>query len=65
VVVPVDDELHVYSAASGSLLTMFSTGGSIAAGAAAIADGKIVVQSGRQYPLGSPSNNNQIHCYGL
>jgi outer membrane protein assembly factor BamB len=67
-VVPVDDELHVLDAHTGESLTMFMTGGSIAAGGAAIAQGRIVVQSGLQYQIAGATlarNNNQIHCYGL
>jgi polyvinyl alcohol dehydrogenase (cytochrome) len=64
-VVPVDTQLYVMDAATGEPITMFETGGSIAAGAAAIVDGKIIVQSGLQYPLSTPTNNNQVHCYAL
>jgi hypothetical protein len=47
---------------------MFPTGGSIAAGGAAIAQGKIVVASGLQYQIAGATlakNNNQIYCFGL
>jgi outer membrane protein assembly factor BamB len=67
-VVPVDDELHVLDAHTGESLAMFMTGGSIAAGGAAIAQGRIVVASGLQYQIAGATlarNNNQIHCYGL
>jgi len=64
-VVPVDAQLYVMNAATGDVITMFETGGSIAAGGAAIVDGKIIVQSGLQYPFGTPTNNNQVHCYAL
>jgi polyvinyl alcohol dehydrogenase (cytochrome) len=64
-VVPVDTQLHVLDAATGDELTMFETGGSIAAGGAAIVDGKIIVQSGLQYPFSTPTPNNQVHCYAL
>jgi hypothetical protein len=64
-VVPVDNELVIINAATGAELKRFDTGGSIAAGAAAIVDGKIVVQSGLEYPLGTPMPNNEIRCYGL
>ena len=62
--VPIDTELYVFNAKTGDQLTMFETGGTIAAGAAAIADGNVVVGSGLQYPFGTVVNNNQIHCYG-
>jgi outer membrane protein assembly factor BamB len=64
-VVPIDDDLYVYNAHTGDELNKFNTGGTIAAGAAAIAEGKIIVQSGLQYPLGTVLNNNQVICYGL
>jgi len=64
-VVPVDNELVIINAATGAELKRFDTGGSIAAGAAAIVDGRIVVQSGLEYPLGAPMPNNEIRCYGL
>jgi outer membrane protein assembly factor BamB len=65
-VVPIDAELHVLNAATGEELTMFDTGGTIAAGAAAIVGGQIIVQSGLSYQLdNSVKNNNQIIAYGL
>ena len=64
-VVPVDNELVILNAATMAELKRFDTGGTIAAGAAAIVDGKIVVKSGLQYPLGTVTDNNQIRCYGL
>ncbi|MDD9936554.1 MAG: PQQ-binding-like beta-propeller repeat protein [Myxococcales bacterium] len=65
-VAPVDDDLHILDASSGETLTMFNTGGTIAAGSAAIVDGKVIVQSGLQYPFDpSTKPNNQIICYGL
>jgi outer membrane protein assembly factor BamB len=64
-VVPMDDDLYVFNAHTGDMLTMFNTGGTISAGSAAIAQGRVVVQSGLQYPLGTVRNNNQIICYGL
>jgi outer membrane protein assembly factor BamB len=63
--VPMDDDLLILNAHTGERLHMFNTGGSIAAGPAAIAGGKVVVKSGLSYPLGSAKNNNQVHCYGL
>ena len=60
-----DDELLILNAETGDMIKSFATGGTIAAGAAAIVDGKIVVKSGLEYPLGAVTTNNQIHCYGL
>jgi len=64
--VPIDDDLHVLNAMTGEALNMFNTGGTIAAGAAAIVDGNVVVKSGLSYAF-DPSTklNNQIICYGL
>ena len=64
-VVPADTQLHVLNAADGSSLAMFETGGSIAAGGAAIVDGQVIVASGLTYFVGAPKFNNQIHCYAL
>lgn len=65
-VVPNDDDLHVLEAATGKELIMFNTGGTIAAGAAAIVDGRIIVKSGLQYVFDSTTkNNNLVICYGL
>jgi hypothetical protein len=45
---------------------MFNTGGTIAAGAAAIVDGRIIVKSGLSYSLDTTAkNNNLVICYGL
>jgi hypothetical protein len=56
----------VLDAASGETLTMFDTGGTIAAGAAAVSQGKIVVQSGLQYPFARDAvRNEEVICYGL
>jgi outer membrane protein assembly factor BamB len=63
--VPVDNELVIMKASDLTEIKRFDTGGTIAAGAAAIVDGKIVVKSGLQYPLGTVVDNNQIRCYGL
>ena len=64
--VPVNSVLRVYNAKTGDELTRFDTGGTIAAGAAAIADGHVVVKSGLQYVFAQDAmNNNQIICYGL
>ena len=67
-VVPVDNELVILNAATGDELKRFDTGGTIAAGAAAIVDGKIVVKTGLEYALAilTPVKaNQQIRCYGL
>jgi outer membrane protein assembly factor BamB len=65
-VVPNDDDLHVLDAATGKELIMFNTGGTIAAGAAAIVDGRIIVSSGLNYIFDSTAkNNNLVICYGL
>jgi hypothetical protein len=63
--VPFGEDLYVLDAETGETLTMFATGGTIAAGAAAIAQGRLVVQSGLSYPFGTVTANNQIICYGL
>ncbi len=65
-VVPINDDLYVFDAETGEELTMFNTGGTTAGGAAAIAQGRIVVKSGLLYQYGpGVINNNQIICYGL
>jgi len=65
-VVPINDDLYLLDASSGEELNKFNTGGSIAAGAASIAAGHIVVGSGLAYPLaGDAMDNNQVVCYGL
>jgi polyvinyl alcohol dehydrogenase (cytochrome) len=65
-VVPSDDALLILNAATGDQLAMFTTGGTIAAGSAAIVDGNVVVKSGLEYALDSSvKSNNQIICYGL
>ncbi|MET0389302.1 MAG: PQQ-binding-like beta-propeller repeat protein [Polyangiales bacterium] len=65
-VAPINDDLYVLNAETGAVLTMFNTGGTTAGGAAAIAQGKIVVKSGLSYALNTTVlNNNDIICYGL
>ncbi|HET6332906.1 MAG TPA: PQQ-binding-like beta-propeller repeat protein, partial [Polyangiales bacterium] len=65
-IVPSDDVLLILNAATGEQLAMFNTGGTIAAGAAAIVDGNVVVKSGLEYALDpTVKPNNQIICYGL
>jgi outer membrane protein assembly factor BamB len=64
--VPVNTVLQVYDKSTLELLNSFETGGTIAAGAAAIVDGNVVVKSGLQYAFGSDAkNNDQIICYGV
>jgi outer membrane protein assembly factor BamB len=64
--VPMDNILYVLDASNGNQLNMFNVTGTIAAGAAAVAQGRVVVASGLQYPLDATvKNNNQIICYGL
>jgi hypothetical protein len=59
-------QLMVFNAKTGDMLTALETGGTIAAGAAAIAEGKVVVKSGLEYILDSDAKtNNQIIAYGL
>jgi polyvinyl alcohol dehydrogenase (cytochrome) len=65
-IVPSDDDLLILNAATGDQLAMFNTGGTIAAGAAAIVDGNVVVGSGLEYALDpTAKTNNLIICYGL
>jgi hypothetical protein len=66
-IVPVNDQLHLLNAADGGPLKTFATGGTIAGGAAAIAQGRIVVGSGLQFEFGGLDviNNNEVICYGL
>jgi outer membrane protein assembly factor BamB len=66
--VPVNSVLYLFDAETGEMLNMFDTGGTIAAGAPAIADGMIVVKSGMQYMFagtGEAILNMEIHAYGL
>lgn len=60
--------LVILDSATGNELERFDTGGTIAAGAAAIVDGKIVVKSGLEYALAilTPvTANTEVRCYGL
>jgi outer membrane protein assembly factor BamB len=65
--VPDGEFLMIFNAADGSMLKMFDTGGSIAAGAPAVAAGHICVKSGLDYYLDSANAkpNNLVICYGL
>jgi hypothetical protein len=67
-VVPANTELQIYDTATGELLKMFETGGTIVAGAPAIAEGHICVKSGMTYglePPGTATPGTKIICYGL
>ncbi|HEY2732797.1 MAG TPA: PQQ-binding-like beta-propeller repeat protein [Polyangiales bacterium] len=65
-IVPANNVLRLYNAKTGDLLNSFDTGGTIAAGAAAIANGKIIVKSGISYPFAIDGmDNNQVIAYGL
>jgi outer membrane protein assembly factor BamB len=65
--VPVNDTLKVLNAATGDELNSFETGGSMAAGAPAIAGGMVVVKSGMQYVFGGADAilNTEVRAYGL
>jgi polyvinyl alcohol dehydrogenase (cytochrome) len=67
--VPANNMLLVLNAATGAELTSFNTGGAIAAGAPAIADGMVVVKSGLQYIyadiFGTGGVNMEVRAYGL
>ena len=65
--VPVNDDLVLFDSANGTELKRFTTGGTIAAGSAAIAGGMVVVQSGMEYALGgiSVKPGTTIVAYGM
>jgi polyvinyl alcohol dehydrogenase (cytochrome) len=64
--VPSDDDLLVLEAATGKMLAMFNTGGTIGGGSPALVDGHIIVSSGLSYYLDtSAKNNNQVICYAV
>jgi outer membrane protein assembly factor BamB len=65
--VPVNDELVLFDAGNGTELKRFTTGGTIAAGAAAVAGGVIVVGSGMMYSLGgiSVKPGTSVVAFGL
>ncbi|HKP64529.1 MAG TPA: PQQ-binding-like beta-propeller repeat protein [Polyangiales bacterium] len=64
--VPIGSLLKVYNAKTGEELNSFDTGGTIAAGAAAIADGHVIVKSGLQYMFAMNTlDNDEFICYGL
>lgn len=62
--VPANTKLFVLNAETGEVLTQFETGGTIAGGAASIAEGHVVVKSGLTY-LANVTANDEIICYGL
>lgn len=63
----VNNQVVVLEAATGKQLVAFDTGGSIAGGSVAVAEGMVVVGSGLQYPFGGAYalNNNEVIAYGL
>jgi outer membrane protein assembly factor BamB len=64
--VPVNSVLKVFNAKTFEELASFDTGGTIAAGAAAIVDGHVVVKSGLMYAFANDAKpNNKILCYSL
>lgn len=64
--VPVNSRLLVLDAESLDELAQFETGGTIASGAAAIVDGRIVVKSGLQYGFGVElKDNHEVVGFGL
>jgi polyvinyl alcohol dehydrogenase (cytochrome) len=66
VFVPVNSVLYVLDAQSLEELAQFETGGTIAAGAPAVVDGKIVVKSGLQYGFGVElKDNHEVVGFGL
>jgi outer membrane protein assembly factor BamB len=65
--VPVNNELHLFNAATGDSLNMFTLDGTVAAGAPAIADGMIVVKSGMQYlfAFADAIVANKVYGFGM
>lgn len=62
----IDDDLVVLDAATGEELKLFNTGGTIAGGAPAVAEGRVVVGSGLNYAFAPTAKfNNQVIAYGL
>jgi hypothetical protein len=64
--VPNDTTLYLLDAATGEELIQLETGGTIAAGAAAIVDGHVIVAPGLQYPFAASAVfSDTIICYAL
>jgi outer membrane protein assembly factor BamB len=64
--VPVNSKVLVLDADTLEELSQFETGGTIAAGAPAVVDGRIVVKSGLQYGFGVElKDNNEVVCFGV
>jgi hypothetical protein len=64
--VPVNSVLKAFNAKTFEELASFDTGGTIAAGAAAIVDGNVIVGSGLMYAFATDAlPNNKILCYAL
>jgi hypothetical protein len=64
--VPVNSVLKVFNAKTLDLLTSLDTGGTIAAGAAAVVNGNVIVSSGLMYTFATDAlPNNKIICYSL
>ena len=57
--------LYVMNAETGELLKTIDTGGTIAGGSPAIAEGRVVVQSGFIYTDPATKPNDKIVCYAL
>lgn len=64
--VPVNSRLFVLDKESLDELAQFETGGTIASGAAAVVDGRVVVKSGLQYGFGVElKDNHEVVCFGI
>jgi polyvinyl alcohol dehydrogenase (cytochrome) len=64
--VPVNSKLLVLDKESFEELAQFETGGTIASGAAAVVDGRVVVKSGLQYGFGVElKDNHEVVCFGI
>lgn len=64
--VPVNSRLFVLDKDSLDELAQFETGGTIASGAAAVVDGRVVVKSGLQYGFGVDlKDNHEVVCFGI
>jgi outer membrane protein assembly factor BamB len=64
--VPTNNLLKVFNAKTLELLTTLDTGGTIAAGAAAVVNGNVVVGSGLMYAFATDAMpNNKIICYSV